>query len=102
MDEEIDLLRKTDPPRLVPGVDVAVWEMKARLGAPDLKRNLRIIHCERRYEAPDAELLMNARIGLPEGMSRSTIRGWPSRIIPRHRANTSEPISRVSPLDASR
>src|SRR5215469_11514247 len=37
MDEEIDWLRKTDPPRLVPGVDVAVWEMESEAWRPDLK-----------------------------------------------------------------
>jgi len=29
MDDEIDLLMKTDPPRLVPGIDVAVGEMES-------------------------------------------------------------------------
>jgi hypothetical protein len=52
MDEEIDLLMKTDPPRLVPGVEVAVWEMESEAWSQDLKRKLRVIHCERRYEAP--------------------------------------------------
>jgi hypothetical protein len=52
MDEEIDLLRKTDPPRTVPGIDVAVWEMESEAWRQDLKRNLRVLHCERRYEAP--------------------------------------------------
>lgn len=52
MDEEIDLLMKTDPPRMVPGVDVAVWEMESEAWSQDLKRNLRVVHCERRYEAP--------------------------------------------------
>jgi hypothetical protein len=52
MDEEMDLLMKTDAPRLVPGMDVAVWEMESEAWKPELKRPLRIIHCERRYEAP--------------------------------------------------
>jgi Transposase DDE domain len=52
MDEEIDLLMQTDPPRMVPGVDVAVWEMESEAWSQDLKRNLRVVHCERRYEAP--------------------------------------------------
>ena len=52
MDEEIDWLMKTDPPRMVPGVDVAVWEMESEAWRPQLKRPLRVIHCERRYEAP--------------------------------------------------
>jgi hypothetical protein len=52
MDDEIDLLRKTDPPRTVPGIDVAVWEMESEAWRQDLKRKLRVIHCERRYEAP--------------------------------------------------
>ena len=52
MDEEIDLLKKTDPPRLVPGVEVAVWEMESEAWSQDLKRKLRVLHAERRYEAP--------------------------------------------------
>ena len=52
MDEEIYLLMQTDPPRLVPGMDVAVWEMESEAWSPELKRPLRVIHCERRYEAP--------------------------------------------------
>jgi len=52
MDEEIALLQKTDPPRIVPGIDVAVWEMESEAWRPQLKRPLRVIHCERRYEAP--------------------------------------------------
>jgi Transposase DDE domain len=52
MDDEIDLLRKTDPPRTVPGIEVAVWEMESEAWRQDLKRNLRVVHCERRYEAP--------------------------------------------------
>jgi hypothetical protein len=51
MDEEMDLLMKTDPPRRVPGIDVAVWEMESEAWSQDLKRKLRVIHCERRYEA---------------------------------------------------
>jgi hypothetical protein len=52
MDQEIELLMKTDPPRLVPGMDVALWEMESEAWKPELKRSLRVIHCERRYEAP--------------------------------------------------
>lgn len=52
MDDEIDLGRKTDPPRTVPGIEVAVWEMESEAWRQDLKRNLRVVHCERRYEAP--------------------------------------------------
>jgi hypothetical protein len=54
MDEEIDLLMKTDAPRIVPadGGDVAVWAMDSEAWMQDLKRKLRVIHCERRYEAP--------------------------------------------------
>jgi len=52
MDEEIDLLKATNPPRTVPGLDVAVWEMESEAWQPDLKRKLRVLHCERRYEAP--------------------------------------------------
>ena len=52
MDEEMDLLRKTDPPRTVPGLEVAVWEMESEAWHQDLQRTLRVIHCERRSEAP--------------------------------------------------
>src|SRR5437667_11819850 len=52
MDEEIDLLRKTDAPRVVLGIDVAVWEMESEAWSRDLKRKLGVIHCERRYAAP--------------------------------------------------
>jgi hypothetical protein len=52
MDEEMDLLMKTDPPRVVQGLDVGVWAMESEAWHQDLKRNLRVIHCERRYEAP--------------------------------------------------
>jgi hypothetical protein len=52
MDEEIDLLRKTDPPRTVPGIGAAVWEMESEAWRQDLKRPLRVIHGERCYEAP--------------------------------------------------
>ena len=52
MEEEIELLKKTDPPRTVPGIDVAVWEMESEAWRPQLKRKLRVIHCERRYPAP--------------------------------------------------
>ena len=38
MDAEIDLLMATDPPRLVPGIDVAVWEMESEAWSRDLKR----------------------------------------------------------------
>jgi len=52
MDEEIDLWRKTDPPRLVPGLDVAVWEMESEAWQAELKRTLRVMHAERRSAAP--------------------------------------------------
>ena len=52
MDEEVELWQKTDPPRRVPGIDVAVWEMESEAWRPQLKRKLRVIHCERRYGAP--------------------------------------------------
>jgi hypothetical protein len=51
-DEEMDWLRKTDPPRMVFGLEVAVWEMGSEAWSQDLKRKLRVIHCQRRYEAP--------------------------------------------------
>jgi len=54
MDDEIDLLMQTDAPRIVrgDGGDVAIWEMESEAWQQDLKRKLRVIHCERRYEAP--------------------------------------------------
>ncbi len=54
MDEEIDLLIQTDPARIVAcdGGDVAVLEMESEAWQAQLKRPLRVIHCERRYEAP--------------------------------------------------
>jgi hypothetical protein len=52
MDQEIELLMQTDPPRMVQGLNVAVWEMKSEAWRQALKRDLRVIHCERRYEAP--------------------------------------------------
>ena len=52
MDEEIELLKRTDPPRVVPGIEVAVWEMESEAWRQDLERNLRVIDCERRYKAP--------------------------------------------------
>jgi Transposase DDE domain len=52
MDEEIDLLMKTDSPRLVAGAEIAVWEMDSEAWSQDLKRKLRVVHCERRYPAP--------------------------------------------------
>jgi hypothetical protein len=50
-DDEIELLRKTDPPRRVPGIEVAVWDMEREAWRQDLKRKLRVMHCERRDEA---------------------------------------------------
>jgi hypothetical protein len=29
MDKEIELLKSTDPPRMIEGLDVAVWEMES-------------------------------------------------------------------------
>ena len=52
MDAEIDLLMATEPPRLVPGLHVAVWELESEAWSQALHRTLRIIHCERRYAAP--------------------------------------------------
>jgi hypothetical protein len=51
MDEEIDLLIKTTTPRLTP-TDVAIWEMESEAWQQQLKCKLRVIHGERRYEAP--------------------------------------------------
>ncbi len=52
MDQETDLLIRTESPRLVQGLGVAVWTMESEAWRQDLKRNLRVIHCERRYDAP--------------------------------------------------
>lgn len=52
MDDEIELLMRTDPPRIAPGLNVAVWEMESEAWYQDLKRKLRVVHCERRYPAP--------------------------------------------------
>lgn len=54
MDQEMDLWIQTDPPRLVSTADgdVAVWELESEAWQADLKRKLRVIHCERRYESP--------------------------------------------------
>lgn len=52
MDAESELLRQTDPPRRVPGVEVDVWEMESEAWRQDLQRPLRVIHGQRRYEAP--------------------------------------------------
>lgn len=52
MDAEIDLLMATEPPRLVPGLNVAVWELESEAWRQALHRTLRVIHCERRYAAP--------------------------------------------------
>ncbi|MGA2263107.1 MAG: transposase [Acidobacteriota bacterium] len=52
MDEEIELLMRTDRPRIVQALNVALWEMGSEAWQQALKRNLRVIHCERRYEAP--------------------------------------------------
>lgn len=34
------------------GADVAIWEMESEAWQQDFKRKLRVIHCERRDEAP--------------------------------------------------
>jgi hypothetical protein len=52
MDEEIELLIETNPPRMVQGLEVAVWAMESEAWRQALKRNLHVIHCQRRYEAP--------------------------------------------------
>jgi hypothetical protein len=52
MDQEIELLRQTDAPRTVPGIEVDVWEMSSQAWRPEVKRDLRVLHCQRRYAAP--------------------------------------------------
>jgi hypothetical protein len=52
MDTEIDLLMETEPPRIVPGLNVAVWELESEAWSQTLHQKLRVIHCERRYAAP--------------------------------------------------
>lgn len=51
MDAEIDLLMETEPPRIVPGLNVAVWELESEAWSQELHQKLRVIHCERRYGA---------------------------------------------------
>jgi len=51
MDQEIALLMETSTPRMIPE-HVAVWEMESEAWKQQLKRKLRVIHCERRYDAP--------------------------------------------------
>lgn len=51
MDAEIDLLMESEPPRMVPGLNVAVWELESEAWSQELHQKLRVIHCERRYEA---------------------------------------------------
>jgi hypothetical protein len=51
MDAEIDLLIASEPPRIPPGLTVALWELESEAWSEDLHRRLRVIHCERRYEA---------------------------------------------------
>jgi len=55
MDEEMDFLIESGSPRITrcDGGDVAVWEMESEAWHAQLKRKLHVIHCERRYEAPD-------------------------------------------------
>jgi hypothetical protein len=52
MDVEMELLRQTDPPRHVPGIEVDVWEMSSEAWRQDVQRDLRVLHCQRRYPAP--------------------------------------------------
>jgi hypothetical protein len=52
MDTEIDLLIASEPPRLVPGLTIAVWELESEAWREDLHRTLRVVHCARRYAAP--------------------------------------------------
>jgi hypothetical protein len=54
MDQEIALWKQTSPPRITggPASEVAVWELESEAWKTDLKRKLRVIDCERRYQAP--------------------------------------------------
>ena len=52
MDTEIDLLMETEPPRIVSGLNVAVWELESEAWSQDVHQKLRVIHSERRYAAP--------------------------------------------------
>ena len=47
-----DFLMATEPPRMVPGLSIAVWELESEAWSQDLHRTLRVLHCERRYAAP--------------------------------------------------
>jgi hypothetical protein len=53
MDEEMDYLMRNEQPRQMPGQQVDIWEMSSEAWEHDLKRKLRILHYERRYDAPD-------------------------------------------------
>ena len=66
-------MRKTDPPRTVPGIEVAGWEMESEAGSQDLKRPLRVIHCARRYAAPP---------GKHERQQRRVVTSVPVEILP--------------------
>ena len=48
LDTELELLMATEPPRLVRGRDVAVWELESEAWRADVHRTLRVLHCERR------------------------------------------------------
>jgi hypothetical protein len=53
LDQEMDLLRKTEPPRQMLGQDVDLWELESEAWKNELKRPLRVLHYERRYPAPE-------------------------------------------------
>lgn len=52
MDEEMDYLMRNEPPRQMRGQEVDIWEMESEAWTRELKRKLRVLHYERRYEAP--------------------------------------------------
>jgi hypothetical protein len=51
MDAEIDLLMETEPPRIIPGLNIAVGEPESAAWSQALHQKLRVIHGERRYGA---------------------------------------------------
>jgi hypothetical protein len=52
MDEEMNYLMRNEQPHQMLGQHVDIWEMESEAWARDVGRKLRVLHYERRYEAP--------------------------------------------------
>jgi hypothetical protein len=52
LDQEMDYLMQNETPRQLRGQEVDIWEMESEAWAAQLKRKLRVLHYERRYDAP--------------------------------------------------